>query len=244
MEWTSEAIILGARPFGETHAIAEVFARGHGRSAGVVHGGVSKRMKPVLQAGNLVDVTWKARTGEQLGHFAPIELIAPHAARLMQDHAALAGLSSGVAMLRAATAERQPHPALYDAFVVLIESLGEGEFWPALYTRFELGLLAEIGYGLDVSVCALTGAKDNLGWVSPKTGRAASQAAGAPFSDKLLRLPPFLTDSAAAIETGDVADAFALSGFFFERRVFDPQGTGLPEARRRLIEALGFQGRL
>jgi DNA repair protein RecO (recombination protein O) len=142
------------------------------------------------------------------------------------------------------TAERQAHPGLYDALTLLIESLSETDLWPALYARFELGFLAELGYGLDLVRCAVTGETENLAFVSPRTGRAATHEAGAPFADKLLRLPPFVSDPDANVAEGDVADALALSGYFLENRIFDAAGQGAPDARRRLIEALGFSGRL
>jgi DNA repair protein RecO (recombination protein O) len=244
MEWVDEAIVLGARPFGESKAIAEVFARMHGRFGGVVHGGVSRTMRPVLQAGNLVRAGWKARLSEQLGFFSPLELIEPHAGKLFDDALALAGLTSAIALIRGATAERQPYPGVFDALLVLIQALPNADLWPALYARFELGLLAEMGYGLDLTRCAVTGATEGLAFISPRTGRAATAEAGAPFADKLLRLPPFLVSSRAPVEEGDVADALALAGYFLERRVFDQRGEGLPDARRRLIERLGFAGRL
>ncbi len=244
VEWTDDAIVLGAKPYGETQALAEVFSRAHGRAAAIVHGGASRRMKPVLQAGNLVRATWKARTADQLGFFAPLELLEPHAARVLDDPAGLAGLSSAVALIRVGAVERQPYPGIYDALLVLIEAFSAAELWPAVYTRFELGLLAELGYGLDLKECALTGANDDLAFVSPKSGRAASRSAGEPYADKLLRLPPFLANPEAPVESGDVADAFALAGWFLERRLFDRRGEGMPEQRRRLIEALGHRGRL
>lgn len=242
MEWTGEAIVLGARPFSEAKAIAEVFARTEGRCAGVVHAG--RRSAPVLQAGNRVQASWRARLAEQLGTFQSIELLEPYAALALADPAALAGLASAIALVRGATAERQPYPGLYDGLCVFLESLAEADLWPAVYARFELGLLAAMGYGLDLGECALTGALENLAWVSPKTGRAACAEAGAPYAGKLLRLPPFLTRPEAELESGDVADALALSGYFLERRVFDARGEGAPPARGRLIHALGMAGRL
>jgi DNA repair protein RecO (recombination protein O) len=242
MEWVDDAIVLGARPFGEGKLVAEVFARAHGRFGGVVHAG--RKSLPILQAGNVVHAGWKARLSEQLGFFNPLELVEPHATRLLDDPIALAGLSSAVSLVRGAVAERQAYPQLYDALIVLIEAMPHREIWPALYARFELGLLAALGYGLDLSRCAVTGATENLAWVSPRTGRAATDEAGAPHADVLLRLPPFLVDSDAELQEGDVADAFALSGHFLERRLFDQKGEGLPEARKRLIERLGFAGRL
>jgi DNA repair protein RecO (recombination protein O) len=242
MEWVDDAIVLGARHFGEGKLVAEVFARGHGRFGGVVHAG--RKSQPILQAGNVVHCGWKARLSEQLGFFNPMELVEPHATRLLDDPVALAGLTSAVSLIRGAAAERQAYPQLYDALMVLIEAMPHGEIWPALYARFELGLLGALGYGLDLSRCAVTGATEGLAWVSPRTGRAATYEAGAPHADVLLRLPPFLVDAEAELKEGDVADALALSGYFLERRLFDQKGEGLPEARRRLIERLGFAGRL
>jgi DNA repair protein RecO (recombination protein O) len=242
MEWVDSAIVLGARPFGEGKLVAEVFAREHGRYGGVVHAG--RKSQPIVQSGNLVHVGWKARLSEQLGFFQPLELNEPHATRLLDDPVALAGLSSAVSLVRLATPERQAYPQLYDALIVLIEAMPQNEIWPAIYARFELGLLAALGYGLDLTRCAVTGETENLRWVSPRTGRAATAEAGAPHADVLLKLPPFLTDPEAELESGDVADAFALSGYFLERRLFDVKGEGMPEPRRRLIERLGFAGRL
>ena len=242
MEWVDDAIVLGARPFGEGKLVAEVFSREHGRYGGVVHAG--RKSQPILQAGNLVHVGWKARLSEQLGFYSPLELAEPHATRLLDDPIALAGLSSAVTLIRAATPERQAYPQLYDAMIVLIEAMPHTDVWPALYTRFELGLLSAMGYGLDLTRCAVTGETEGLAWVSPRTGRAATVEAGAPHAELLLRLPRFLTDPGAELKQGDVADAFALSGFFLERRLFDARGEGMPDIRRRLIERLGFAHRL
>jgi DNA repair protein RecO (recombination protein O) len=244
MEWTGEAIVLGAKPFGEGKAIAELFTEHHGRVAGVVHGGGARRMAGVLQAGNLVHATWKARLAEQLGFFAPLELERSVAAGLLEDKAALCGLASAVALVRMALPERQAHPAVYVAFALLTESFSDNDLWPPLYARFELGLLAAAGYGLDLTRCALSGAVEGLAYISPKTGRAATAEAVGELADKLLRLPPFLVNPDAPLEMGDVADGFALSGYFLERRIADPKGEHLPDARRRLIEHLGMSARL
>ena len=242
MEWNDDAIVLGARHFGEGKLVAEVFAREHGRYGGVVHGG--RRAAPSLQAGNIVRAGWKARLSDQLGFFHPLELTEPHATKLLDDPIALAGLSSAITLVRGAIPERQAYPQLYDGLTVLFETMPHGEIWPVLYARFELGLLAALGYGLDLSRCAITGAETGLAWVSPRTGRAATLEAGAPHADVLLKLPAFLTDPDAPLEEGDLAHAFALAGYFLERRVFDQKGEGMPDARRRLIERLGFAGRL
>lgn len=244
MEWTDDGVVLGSRRHGESGAVAELFTREHGRFAAMVHGGSARRMVGVLQAGNMVRAGWKARMADQLGFFAPLELEQAVAATLLADAEALAALTSAIALLRGGLAERQGYPPVYDALVVLLDAFAEPEVWPALYARFELGVLTAAGYGLDLSRCALTGTEDGLAWVSPKSGRAASAEAGQPFADKLLRLPRFLIDPQADLEPGDIADAFALAGHFLERRIFDHKGEGLPDARRRLIERLGFAGRL
>jgi DNA repair protein RecO (recombination protein O) len=243
-EWSDDAIVLGSRPFGETKSLVEVFARGHGRCAGVAHGGVSRRMAPVLQAGNLVRATWRARLGEQLGAFSQLELTEPYAARALSDPAGPAAVQSAIALTRAASAERQAMTPVFEALSILLEALAEPSLWPAIYVRFEIGLLAAAGYGLDLTHCALSGAVNDLAFVSPKSGRAASREAGAPFADKLLLLPAFLSDAMAPVQANDIADGFALAGYFLERRIFDQKGEGLPPVRARLIEALGRSGRL
>src|SRR6185295_1387034 len=177
-----------------------------------------RKTSPILQSGNLVHAGWKARLSEQLGFFSPLEMSEPHATRLLDDPIALAGLSSAVSLIRMATPERQAYPQLYDALIVLIEAMPQNEVWPALYARFELGLLAALGYGLDLTRCAVT------------------VEAGAPHADVLLKLPRFLVDPDAQLMSGDVAHAFALSGYFLERRLFDVKGEGMPEQRRRLVE--------
>jgi len=242
MEWRDDAFVLRAKPFGEGKLLAEVFTRANGRCGGLAHS--QRRAGPLLQPGNLLHAEWRARTVDQLGVFSGLELQRAYAATAMQDSAALAAIGSAAELIRVATPERQAYPALFAALDVLMEQLIEPEVWPALYARFELGLLSALGYGLDLGACALTGAQEDLRRVSPRSGRAASAAAGAPFSDKLLRLPPFLTEPDAQVESGDVADAMALAGWFLERRVFDAAGRGLPDARRRLIEALGHAHRL
>lgn len=242
MEWVDDAFVLGARPFGEGKAVVEVFTRSHGRAAGMIYSG--RRAGAAVQAGNFVRASWRARTGDHLGAFGALELLEPIAARAMADPAALAGVSCAVAMLRAAVEEREPYPDLFDALAIVLLHVGEAELWPVLYARFELGLLAALGYGLDLSACALTGRVDDLAFVSPRSGKAACAEAGAPFADKLLRLSPFLARANQPVEAGDLADAFALCGYFLEHRVFNARGQGLPDARRRLIEALGYCGRL
>jgi DNA repair protein RecO (recombination protein O) len=248
IEWEDEGFCLALRLHGESSAILECHTRGHGRVAAYVHGGASRKRLPDLQVGNHMHLRWRARLGDQLGAFQT-ELARPRAALVMADAAALAGMAAVAALVRKVTPERQPAPELHDASVLVLDAIADPApdaraVWPLIYVRWELGLLAALGYGLDLTECALTGATDTLGWVSPRTGRAATLEAGAPFSDRLLRLPSFLVDAQAEEAPNDLADGFALTGFFLEHRVFDAMGEGVPDARRRLIETLGRQGRL
>ena len=237
MEWTDEAIILSVRPHGETAAIVELLTRRHGRHMGLVHGGRSRKQRPVLQIGNHVDATWKARLSEHLGHIT-LELRRGYAAASMERPAALTALSS-MCTLAHLLPERDPHPALYEVTLFVLGFLDDDDVWPALYVRWELALLEELGFGLDLAECAATGGNDNLIYVSPKTGRAVSASAGEPYRDRLLALPAFLAPGRAeAPSTHDVAAGLKLTGYFLESRVFRPREAELPEVRSRLVHAL------
>lgn len=237
MNWTDEGIVISVRPHGETAAVVELLTRAHGRHLALVHGGRSRRSRPVLQIGNHVDATWKGRLPEQLGH-ATLELRRGYAAEVMDDEAALAGLTSLAALLRLLP-ERDPHPSLFEITLFVLGFLDDDSVWPALYVRWEMALLSELGFGLDLGSCAATGSNDALIYVSPKTGRAVSASAGEPFRDKLLRLPGFLVHGRQAPPSGaDVGDGLALGRFFLERRVLAARGLVLPEARRRLETVL------
>ncbi len=237
MEWRDQGVVLSVKSHGESSAIVELFTAEHGRHAGLVRGGASRRMKPVLQPGNSVTVTWRARLPEHLGNFT-LDLERARAGVLMNDPLSLAGLSGACAVV-SALPEREQHQALYDAFVVLLDTLEEVDVWPAVFVRFELGLLQELGFGLDLTKCAATGGTKDLVYVSPKTGRAVSREAGAPYEKRLYRLPAFLVGgrvSAAGPE--DVADGLRLTGHFLERHLFGPFHGRLPDARYRLVERL------
>jgi DNA repair protein RecO (recombination protein O) len=243
-EWEGRAIALAARRFGENDAILEVLSDTKGRASGLVYGGAGKRKRAYLEPGTRLNVTWKARTDEQLGFFDPIEARGGGPAEVMDDPAALAALASVASLLLDATPDRQACVGLFEATEVLLSALSDTQTWPALYIRWEMGLLAEMGYGLDLSQCALTGTLDDLAWVSPKTGRAASREAGEPYRDRLLVLPPFLLGGQNRPQSGDVADGFALMGHFITKELLDPLRKPMPETRARLIFALGKSGRL
>jgi DNA repair protein RecO (recombination protein O) len=232
MEWHDEGLIIGIRKHGETSVILEAMTAEHGRHSGLVRGGRSARMRPVLQPGNQASLTWRARLDEHLGLYA-VEVTEPRAGRLMASAAALHELNHIAALLRL-LAERDPHPRLYEAASRIADYLGDEAIGPALLVRFELAVLAEFGFGLDLSRCAATGASEDLVYVSPKTGRAVSRQAGAPYRDRLLRLPEFLRDAAVATRPppADLADGFKLTGYFLARDIFVPRGLALPDARR------------
>lgn len=236
MEWQDSGIVLAARPHGEGGLVVSLLTRAHGRHAGFVPGGGSRRAKSLWQPGNGVEVAWRARLAEQLGNYSA-ELSDPHAARALDDAASLAGLSAACAVVDAALPEREPHPAMFDGFRAFLSALGQPG-WPVLYVRLELGLLQELGFGLDLASCAATGATSGLTHVSPKSGRAVSQAAAAPLKEKLLPLPAFLSTGGLPADAAELAQGFELTGYFLERHVFWPHNKPLPAARARFMEIL------
>lgn len=236
MQWTDEALVLSVRPHGETAAVVELLTAQHGRYLGLVHGGRSRRLRPVLQIGNHVDVTWKARLAEHLGHMS-LELRRGYAAEAMSDARSLAGLTAIATMARLLP-ERDPHPSLYEVAMFVLSFIDDPSVWPALYARWELALLGELGFGLDLDACAAHGTNDNLIYVSPRSGRAVSASAGEPYKDKLLPLPAFLRDGNAAggVTARDLRDAFHLTAHFLETRVLGPSGLPMPDARGRMAD--------
>lgn len=237
MEWHDEGIILGTRKHGETSVILEVMTRTHGRHLGVVRGGRSRRQQPVLQAGNRVDLLWRARLDEHLGTFQA-EGIELNAARLFDSATAVYGLQTLAAHLRLLP-ERDPHQSLYETLTLMLDHLDDPAAAGELVVRFELLILEELGFGLDLSCCAATGTTEDLVYVSPKSGRAVSQAAGAPWHEKMLPLPAFLRrGSGLRAQPAEIDDAFRLTGFFLTRHVYEPRGMGEPEARVGFIAAL------
>src|SRR5690606_20338778 len=237
MEWRDEGIILGTRKHGESSAILEVMTRARGRHLGMVKGGRSRKMQPLLQPGNRVDLVWRARLDEHLGFFQvePLEL---HAARLFDSACAVYGLQTLAAHLRLLP-ERDPHANLYDTLLVLLEHLEEPEVAGELVVRFELLLLEALGFGLDLARCAATGQVEDLAYVSPKSGRAVSREAGKPWADRMLPLPAFLQRGARLhADPTALEDAYRLTAFFLERHVYQPRGTVAPEARAGFLAAL------
>ena len=236
MEWADEGIVLGVRRHGESSAIVELLTRGHGRHLGLVRGGASKRMRPMLQPGNSVRAVWRARLDEHLGAFA-VEPLTLRAGRFLPSATALAGLGLIGALLRLLP-ERDPHGSLFEALLLVIETLDDEASAPATLARFEVRMLGECGFALDLHECAATGQREGLIYVSPKSGRAVSAAAGAPYRERLLALPAFLREAAGeAPSADDIADAFRLTGHFLERELFAPRGLKLPQARAAIVSA-------
>jgi len=234
MDWSEEGVVLGVRRQGESNAVLELFTRDHGRHLGLVRGGRGRRLRPVLQTGNRVEVTWRARLAEHLGSFT-VEPLEMQAARLMDDPFKLAGLMS-MSDLTRLLPEREPHERLYDAFQIVLSQIDDNTVWPALMVRWELGLLEELGFGLDLTKCVSTGATDDLGYVSPKSGKAVSRQAGAPYEAKLLALPNYLIGGKMSdASASDVRDGFKLTAYFLERDLLNPRGVPMPQTRSRIV---------
>lgn len=232
--WRAEALLLSTRRLGEADAIAQFLTREHGRVAAVVKGGAGRRLGPTLQPGDTLQVDWRARLEEHIGT-ARVESARARAGAIMVEADALMALGAACALLTAFLPERAPHPGLWRGTVALFDALAAGSDWSRVYALWELALLDELGFGLDLSACAATGAREDLTWVSPKSGRAVGAGPGAPYADRLLPLPAFLRGGAP--EQGDVAAALRLTGFFIERRVAPAFGLeGAPAARARLAE--------
>jgi DNA repair protein RecO (recombination protein O) len=237
MQWTDEGIVLGVKRHGEANAILELMTREHGRHLGLVRGGSGRLMRPVLQAGNLVNAVWRARLDQHLGHYVIEGLNLRVASLLTQSHAVY-GVTHLAALCRLLP-ERDPHPTIVPMVETILDHLSDAVLAGSLIVQFELHILTELGFGLEMDRCAVTGTRDELIYVSPKSGRAVSRQAGEPWRDKLLRLPAFLGDEDAAEPSlQDIADGFALTGHFLLQRVLEPREEGFAEARDSFIATL------
>jgi DNA repair protein RecO (recombination protein O) len=236
MEWRDEGVLLALRPHGESSAIIEVFTAQHGRHAGVVRGGASRRLAPVLQPGAQLALTWRARLDDQIGTFV-VEPLRSRAG-VLGDRLALAGMSSICAMLQVALAERDPHPRLWASSVRVLDALQTAPDWPVQYLRWELELLEDLGFGLDLTMCAVTGSREDLAYVSPRTGRAVSRAAAGDWAARLLPLPMALLGQGPA-DAAEIVQGLALTGHFLARELAPMlNDRPLPQARARLVDLL------
>ncbi len=236
MQWSDDGFVLGIRRHGEANAILELMTREHGRHLGLVRGGSGTRMRPVLQPANAVRAHWRARLDNHLGNYT-IEPISLRAGSLFADPHALFAATHLSALARLLP-ERDPHEVVYDGLETIVLQLHEPSICASLIVRFELLMLSELGFGLDLENCAATGSLSDLVYVSPRSGRAVSRDAGAPWSDRLLSLPAFLTGDVEQVGARDIADGFALTGFFLARHVLEPRGLTLPDARTHFITAV------
>ena len=236
MQWTDEGIVIGVKRHGEASAILELMTREHGRNLGLVRGGFGSRMKPVLQVGNSVSANWRARLDEHLGNYT-VEPLRQRASDFFGTSHAIYGVSHLAAMMRLLP-ERDPHAGLYSVFEEVLDRLEDPVLAAPLAVRFELQLLSELGFGLDLEQCASTGTRADLIYVSPKSGRAVSREAGEPWADKMLRLPAFLRERDAQPAGRDLDDGFALTGFFLARHVLEPRGLALSDERAHFIAAI------
>lgn len=240
MEWRDQGFLLSARKHGETSAIVEVFTESHGRCAGVVRGGTSRKLSPILQPGAQLDVTWRARLEDHIGTFT-VEPVRSRAASAMSGRLALAGLNTVCALLTFCLADREPHGSFYKQTEQLLDLLGQDEVWPLAYLNWEMALLDEMGFGLDLSSCAVTGATQELVYVSPKSGRAVSRKGAGEWADRLLPLPACLRGLGLAPDE-EVADGLRLTGYFLENRLAPALGhRPLPEARSRFVDIFSRQ---
>ncbi len=236
MEWQGDGLILNTRKHGENSAIIDVLTRDKGRHLGLVRGGRSRTMRPVLQAGNLVKVVWRARLEDHLGAFT----VDPHrmiVAAIIDDVHRLAGLTT-ITTLASLLPEREPHPRIYDASMLLIDHLQEDAIWPAVLVKWEMGLLEELGFGLDLSKCAVSGDTADLTHVSPRTGRAVCAREAEPWKDKLLGLPAFVAGASGNASNDEIVQGLKLTGHFLARHIFEPRGVSVPEQRQRILRWL------
>jgi DNA repair protein RecO (recombination protein O) len=234
MDWDAPAIVLDARPYGEGDAVATVMTAEHGAHRGLARGGAARGRTAIWQPGSLVQVRWVGRLSEQLGSFSA-ELVHPAAALAMDDPLALGMLAASCAVAEGALPEREPHPRVFEGLLHLIAHLSQGERVLGDLIRWEAVLLAELGYGLDLSCCAVTGERAGLAFVSPKTGRAVTAAGAGIWTSRLLRLPSFLVGGNEA-GPGDWRDGLRLTGHFLERDAFGHHHRPLPLARRMLYD--------
>lgn len=231
-QWQDKAVILGVRPHGENGAIVSLLTMETGRRAGYVRGAFSSKTRGTLEVGNIVDANWQSRVDDGLGTLS-LELCRSTAARIMQDSLKLAALQSACALCDQTLPEKEGHEGLYHGFLSLLEIL-ETEIWAAAYVMWEIALLRELGFSLDLGKCAGGGSSNTLAYVSPKTGRAVSYEAGEAYKDKLLPLPSFLKPNGGTSDGEDVLEGLQMTGFFLEHWVFAHHNRGIPEARQRL----------
>jgi DNA repair protein RecO (recombination protein O) len=236
MEWTDEGIIIGVRRLGEGNAIVEAMTLAHGRHLGLVRGGTGSRLRPTLQPGNTLGLVWRARLDEHLGNYA-VEGLRLRAAEFLPLPHAMFGLVHLCGLVRLLP-ERDPHADLYREIKHILGCLHEPRAAAVALARFELRLLADLGFGLELDRCAASGSGDDLIYVSPKSGRAVSRSAGDPWRERLLPLPAFLHAEEENVSAEALAESFMLTAFFLTRHVLEPRGSALPVERAQFVAAV------
>lgn len=237
MEWHDEALLLSVKRHGERDCIAEVISAAHGRHLGLVRGGRAPKQAAGLQPGNRVRASWRARLEEHLGNFT-LEVTQSRAGLVLSDPLALKVVMH-LALLLRLLPERSPNPKLFAAADGLCALLGHMPMLAPMLVRFELHVLADLGFGLDLQECAATGTREDLAFVSPKSGRAVCAQAGAPYAARLFRLPAFLRDPALRdVAHDDLAEGLRLTGFFLEQHIFLPRALKTGESRAAMVTTL------
>ncbi|MDE0057321.1 MAG: DNA repair protein RecO [Defluviicoccus sp.] len=236
MDWHDHGIVIARLKHGESSLVVKLLTESHGLHAGLVRGGTGRAARATYQIGNRVAATWRARLADHLGNYRG-ELLRAHAAELLDTGGPLAALGAAAALVEATLPEREPNRPVFEAFVALLDALGTAG-WAAAYARFEVALLAALGFGLDLASCAVTGETEDLAFVSPRTGRAVSRAAAGTYENRLLALPPFLIDRGESADAGSVAAALRLTGHFLARQALAPAERKMPPARARLHDAM------
>lgn len=235
MEWQDQGTVLGVRKHGETSVIVEVFTAEHGRHAGVVRGGISRKMTPHLQPGGHVSLRWKARLEDHLGSytFEPIK----SRALVLSDPMALAGLTAMTSLLQAVLPEREPHEYLYRDSEALFDRIGSDPNWVMSYLHWEVSLLEELGFALDLASCAVTGSHDDLVYISPKTGRAVSRAGAGDWADRLLPMPQALLGQ-SGLDFDELSSGLKVTGHFLAKILAELSDKPLPAARDRFFDRI------
>lgn len=240
MEWSDRAIVLSQARYSEHAAIARFFTEQHGLSAAMVYGVSSRKARGLYQPGNILQITWRARVSEQIGHLAQADMLMAVPALIMHDALRLGALASACILTEASLAERHPESTLFSALLHLIEALVQRTDWQMLYVRYEAELLSACGYGLDLGSCAVTGEQAELAYVSPKTGRAVTRAGAGHYRNLLLPLPRFLCHADAEADAEQIRQGLALTGFFLSKWLFAARHGRLPAARQQFLALLGI----
>lgn len=242
MRWEDEGLVIGARVYGENSLIVNVLTPQRGRRAGMIYGGTSRNKRALFEPGNTLNLAWEAKTEDALGWFSVSEEVSVRAARVLDDPTRLAAISSVTDMLWETLQDGDQHAGLYEATALVLDQIVSGDVWPALYVRWEVGVLAAFGFGLDLDRCAISGANDGLTHVSPRTGRAVTASAAEDYLDRLLPLPAFLIGSSGVPTPEEIGQGLRLTGHFLEARLFGEVHKPVPSARYRLLERLSSAG--